>query len=67
MTKCPWCKNYKRGDNCIRCYRTIRELYKKLMEDLKFISTRTAYYRVQEELVLRLNREPDIHDLDIGS
>ncbi len=67
MTQCPWCKKYKKGDNCISCYRTVRQRYKKLMEDLKFISRSTAYYRVQEELVLRLNQEPDIHDLDIGS
>ena len=64
MTQCPWCRKYKKGDNCISCYRELRERHKKLMEDLKFIVRSTAYYRIQELLFHRIQEEP-VNGIDI--
>jgi len=57
MNQCPECRSYKKADNCIHCYREMRERYGALVADLERIAQGTAYNRIREELARRLERE----------
>lgn len=57
MNQCPECRTFKKADECIRCYRELRERYEALVADLERIAQGTAYTRIREELARRLERE----------
>jgi len=57
MNQCPECRSYKKADNCIRCYQEMKERYEMLLRDVKGIAQGTAYTRIREELVRRLEQE----------
>jgi recombinational DNA repair protein RecR len=59
MTQCVDCRTFKKGDNCIRCYRETRQRYDELIMDLNTILNGTSYYQVGDKIRARLKRETE--------
>jgi len=57
MKRCPECKTFKKADNCIKCYRMMKQKYDRHIKKLQSILQGVGDYRVKEEIEKLLDEE----------